>query len=560
MFLLQLFGATMLLLYSVRMVRTGIERSFGASFKRIITTAGVSFRAAFTGLTLAIVLQSSAAVAILVSDFAGKKVLQFGAGLAIVLGADLGSALLIQILSFDLEWLVPVLLTVGGTLFLKTDSRKLKQAGRVILGLAFILISLKFLRETMDPIRDSAFLPAIAGYLEKDFLTAFLVGAALAFVMHSSVAVILMCVTLVSIDAIPLGAGISLVLGANLGSATVPIWLNRGAVAKAKRILLVNLAIRGSGAFIVLLILNGIVVTTYMTEISEAQSLVLVHILFNFALLVFLPFLKYLQAPAERFIPDDSAPVSVPASHHVSVLNDGLLNNPRLALIGLRREVLRMLHLVELMTTPILDIYEKYSDEQAREIVKQDRYVNDALKGIRTFVSALPTDTISHEENNRLRNLIEYAIALEQSGDIVVLYLAPRAEQMYKEGGVFSSEGKRELLAMHELLLENLNLAASVLISDDLSSARLLKEGKTEMTNFERSSRTKHLNRLQAGTRKSISSSDIHLDTLRSIRHLNSLISSVCYPILIDNGLLLKSRLLSEEETAEEYTLQGSLE
>ena len=113
-----------------------------------------------------------------------------------VLGADLGSALLIQVLSFKLEWLVPFLLATGGAFFIKSDSRKLKQAGRIILGIAFILISLRFLRETMDPIRDSSFLPSIAGYLERDFVTAFIVGAVLAWVMHSSVAVILMCVTL----------------------------------------------------------------------------------------------------------------------------------------------------------------------------------------------------------------------------------------------------------------------------------------------------------------------------------------------------------------------------
>ena len=208
-FLIQLAGATLLLLFAVRMVRTGIERAYGASFRRVITRSRNPAGAAGAGLIMAMVLQSSAAVALLVAGFAGSAGLAFGPGLAMIIGADIGSALLIQILSLNLEWLLPVLLTVGGLLFLKSTRRTRKQAGRMILGIAFILIALRFLRETMDPIRDSAFLPAIAGYLARDYVTAFLVGAALAFAMHSSVATILMCVTVVAIGALPVEAGVS---------------------------------------------------------------------------------------------------------------------------------------------------------------------------------------------------------------------------------------------------------------------------------------------------------------------------------------------------------------
>ncbi|KIC32150.1 Na/Pi symporter, partial [Leisingera sp. ANG-M7] len=116
-FLISLAGATMLLLYAVRMVRTGIERSYGASFQRLLTARQSHLQAGLMGLVLAIVLQSSAAVALLTSGFAASGYLAFPTGLAIVLGGDLGSALIIQILSFKLDWLVPVLLAAGGYLF-----------------------------------------------------------------------------------------------------------------------------------------------------------------------------------------------------------------------------------------------------------------------------------------------------------------------------------------------------------------------------------------------------------------------------------------------------------
>ena len=115
-FAVQLFGATMLLLFAVRMVSTGIERAYGASFRRLVTTKASALRLALTGVMLAIILQSSAAVTLLVAGFSGTSAIGFSAGMAIVLGGDLGSALLIRVLTLDIQWIVPVLLGVGGFL------------------------------------------------------------------------------------------------------------------------------------------------------------------------------------------------------------------------------------------------------------------------------------------------------------------------------------------------------------------------------------------------------------------------------------------------------------
>ena len=176
-FLVGLAGATMLLLFAVRMVRTGIERSFGASFQRVLTQNTNLVRSSLTGMVLAMVLQSSAAVALLASGFLASGYLSFSSGLAVVLGGDLGSALVIQILSFEIDWLIPMLLAIGGWLFV--THKKGRQLGRILMGVAFVLISLQFLRDAMDPVRESSFLPATADYLAGDFITAFIIGAAL---------------------------------------------------------------------------------------------------------------------------------------------------------------------------------------------------------------------------------------------------------------------------------------------------------------------------------------------------------------------------------------------
>jgi len=542
-------GAIMLLLYAVRMVQTGIERAFGASFKRVVTQNQNPFKAAAMGTVLAMVLQSSAAVALLVAGFASVGTLAFGSGLAIVLGADLGSAIVVQLLSFRLDWLVPILLAIGGWFFVKTDRRILKQAGRILLGIAFILISLRFLRETMDPIRNSAFLPAIAGYLESDFLTAFLVGASVAVLMHSSVAVVLLCVTLVAIQAVPLAAGVSLVLGANLGSAVIPIWLSRDMNAAARRIPYANLLLRGVLAVIALFTVNMFHVTRYLDGISPPQIVVYTHLAFNALLLIFLPVTGLLKAPFERFAPDgDSSESREENVILISALDETALVSPRLGLACLRREVIRMSQLLEHMMRSVIARYKDGDLDKIKSTREEDKYVNAALDGIRHYVARMPNSKLSKVEGRKVRELAEYAINLETAGDIVAKRLMQLAADKANQDIRFSEAGWEELRNMHEKVVSNMTLAFDVLVSEDLESARLLMEEKNEMAKAERRSRKRHLKRIRHSEEVSLESSDLHLETLRALKDLNSQIASIAYPILYRNGQLLETRLVSESE------------
>ncbi|MGR3290388.1 MAG: Na/Pi cotransporter family protein [Paracoccaceae bacterium] len=544
-FFLNIAGATMLLLFAVRMVRTGIERSFGASFQRVITQQKSYLGAASSGLGLALVLQSSAAVALLVAGFSGTGVLGFETGLAVVLGGDLGSAILIQILSFKLDWLIPLLLAVGGGLFIKSDKRRLRQFGRILMGIAFILISLRFLREAMDPIRESAFLPAISSYLAQDYLTAFIVGAALAFVMHSSVATILMVVTLVAIDAIPLAAGISLVLGANLGSAVIPIWLSRGLPPIARRVPVANLGLRGTWALLMLFAVNLFPVQNLLGAISPAQTLVIAHIVFNLTLLgIAYPFLRHFDTLATLVLPDLVQNSNDLLDEPLTALDQTVVANPTLALASLKREVLRMSAIVERMAIPVMAVYESGDIARIDGLRNLESQLNSALAGIKSYMTLLPTSDMKKPDRRSARELVEYAISLECAGDVIARRLLPLAREMAKKGLKFSAKGWSELRGMHETVLANMRLATNVLLSDDLESARLLVAERTEINRAERQSRKQHLKRLSEGGSVSVETSDIHLETLRGLKDLNNLCANVAYPLLYRNGQLLETRLI----------------
>ena len=548
-FILQIFAAVMLLLFAVGLVRSGVERRFGQHFARYLTGHGSTSAAAAYGMGLAVMLQSAAAVALLLCGFVATGMLGFPTGLAALLGADLGSALVIQFLSLDLQWLQPILLVVGGWLYLKSDSPQLRIIGRIILGLALILVSLDLLREAVAPLRDSTFLPAVADYIGADMLTGFLIGAALALVLHSSVAAILMCVALVQTGALPFDAGLSIVIGANLGSALIPVWLTRDMDIEPRRIPIANALLRGSAALAALFLIGAADLTDALMFASASTSLILIHIGFNLLLvLAFVPLSRLFEAPILALMPGPA-----PDTELASALDDPLSAFDRpagddalAALSAIRQEILQMLEEVERMYRPIMALYETNTPGAIEAVRNRDARVNELFTNLRRFMAESAREQLDKPQLKQSRALLEYAIRVEAAGDLVAKRMTGLAQEKHKSGVQFSEPGQNELAELHALVLAGFGLARHVLLVDDIEAARRLVLDKAEVKRRERSSRKAHLKRLERGQSDSFASSDVHLETLRSLRELYGHIAAIAYPILYRSGQVLETRLVTE--------------
>src|SRR5690606_38375047 len=193
----------------------------------------------------------------LASSFASGGLLAGATGLALVLGAYFGSALVASILSFDLSLLVAPLIILGGALFLRGNSRQTKQLGRMILGVAFVLLSLEMVSEATAPWRGSKMLGAAVAYLRTDPWTGFFVAALITWLSYSSVASVLVIITFGAAGVIPIEIASSLVLGANLGGTLIAYGMTRGADVRARRIAIGAVVMRGGAALACLLALQA---------------------------------------------------------------------------------------------------------------------------------------------------------------------------------------------------------------------------------------------------------------------------------------------------------------
>ena len=548
--LLNLVGGIALLLWGLHMVQSGILRAFGADLRRVLAiTLRNRFTALVAGIGATALLQSSTATALMTATFLGDGLVGLVPALAIMLGANIGTTLIVQVFSFDVSMLAPVLLGLGVIVFKNSVRTRIRDLGRVAIGLGLMLLSLHMLLDTLAPAESAPNVRALLIAITGMPILNVIFGAALAWAAHSSVAVVLLVISLAYSNFITPVVAFALVLGANLGSAVNPL-LEGGGLANpvARRLPLGNLINRAVGCALVLPFLQPSVELLSAFDKNPVRLVADFHTLFNLALaaifIIPLPaFAKLLQwlLPPQAAPSDPSAPI---------YLDGAAIGTPSLALTSAARETLHMGDLIETMLRETMIALMTDDRKLVSAIERMDNAVDNLHEAIKLYVTKITRESLDDREGSRAMEIIAFAINLEHIGDIIDKNLMELAAKKIKNRLKFSSEGAAELQAFHRRVIENLKLALSVFISGDVKIARQLIEEKVAIRQAERVAAENHLVRLREGLLASIETSSLHLDILRDLKRIHSHICSVAYPVLEAAGELQPSRLKGLEVRA----------
>ena len=542
LFLLHVAGAAALLIWAVRLVRTGVERGWSVQLRRWLRKGDDNrIMAALSGMVAALALQSSTAVAILTTSFVAAGTLTAAGGLAILLGADVGSALVAQVLLARADWVMPVLMVLGVGLFLRARRREGRMTGRVLIGVALIFVSLSLIRDATDPLRQSAAVGTAMSYLGKDALTAFALGALFAWLVQSSVAAVLLFVTLAAQSILPLSAAAAMVLGANLGGSLIAYVLTLGADQPARRIVIANLALRGGGAAVALFLLQRHEAPLGLLGSTPPRQVINLHLAFNLAvMLIALPLTVPVLRLVDRLMPD---PATSPALNRVSALDPAALKVPDRALACVMRELLQMGEAVETMLRSVIGLYADWEDDAADAIRKKEREVDKIHINTKLYLAKLQRDHSGDEIASRALELADMAVNLESAGNVISDTMLSLAQRLNQGGVAFSDKGLEEIRDFHDRVLSNAQGALNLLVTSSPDAARALVEEKDTVRDVEQGLQRAHLARLQQGLSESIETSNLHQETLRALKQVNSAFTMLAYPILSETGDLLASRL-----------------
>lgn len=543
---LHLAAAAALLIWAVRLVRTGFERAFGGHIRLWLRrSTGNRFAAALTGAAAAVLLQSSTAVALLLTGFMTAGTIGAAAGLAIILGADLGSAIVVQVLTSRISALTPLLLLVGVLFFLRSSRRSLRQIGRILIGLALIFMSLDLIRDASAPMAESEFARSAMVYLSVDLLSAFLLAALFAWLVHSSVAAVLLFATLAAQGLLPLQAAFAMVLGANLGGAFIAFVLTLRAQIAARRVILANLVLRGGGACIALLLLYRFDGGSLFPGASAQQQTLNLHLAFNVALLLGgMAILTPAMRLAGVAIRD---PGGTKENGDVrTALDPAVQNQPARAFACAQRELVEMGNRIETMLRNAISLFDNHDDTLAQRLQKEQGDISRMALNLRVYLSGIRSDDPEEDTGTRAFDLAGVAANLESGADVIARKMTDLARRKHIERTSFSQEGWRELSDFHDRVLRNVQQGIAVLMSEDLGAARELVEQKELIRDIEQTLERRHLTRLRQGLAESIETSAIHIDLLRSLKMLNTAFATIAYPLLKERGELLESRLAGD--------------
>jgi phosphate:Na+ symporter len=540
---LNLAGSVALLLWGVHMVQTGVQRAFGAKLRGFLgRTLKNRLSAFFAGLGITALLQSSTAAGLMVTGFAAGGLVDLVPALAVMLGANVGTTLIVQLLSFNVVEIAPALILVGVLMFRRASAGP-RDFGRVLIGLGLMLMALFQLVSVLTPYEDVPSLRLLLGAISSQPVIDVIVAAGLTWAAHSSVAVVLVIVSMASKGTVSPDAAYALVLGANLGTAINPVLEGAtGPDPAAKRLPLGNLVNRLLGVAVALAVLPYIGTALARFEPNIARAVADFHTAFNVILaLLFFPFLQPFARLLARWMPSriDTADPGVPL-----YLDPAARKIPVVALGDAAREALRMADVVEGMLSGLKDALEKANRRQITETKRMDDVLDKLNAAIKRYITGLDPEDLNEADHDRLREILTFATNMEHAGDVIDKNMLGIANKLVKRGLTFSPSGQAELLTMLDRLVINVRTSASLFITGDQRAARLLVGEKEVFREMETIATDAHFQRLRSGKVDTVETSTMHLDALRDLKSINAnLVAAAAYPILEKTGELLPTRL-----------------
>ena len=539
--LINLAGAIALLLWGTHMISSALLRGFGSPLRQWLGhNLNNRWMALLSGIGITGLLQSSTAVSLMATSFTAAGTLALAPALAIMLGANIGSTLVVQLLSLDMSMLMPLMLLTGLIVFRLRDDSRFESVGCALIGLGLMLLALHMLGSTLAQVESTPVFQLIMQSLDGDLLIAVLVALLLTWLCHSSVAVVLLIVSLAATGMLSATTLVALVLGVNIGGA-LPSVINAGS-SVGRRLPLGNLLVRVVGALAVLPF-AGVLAET---NLNPSTLVVVLHSGFNLLLaLVFIGLTDVLANALTRLLPDPVREVDPGMPHY---LDEAGLEVANIGLSNAAREALRMADMFSAMLGRLLQLFHTSAPTCVDDVRRIDQSLDLLSAAIRAYLADIGKEGISDDDADRAQEILLFVINLEHAADILSSSLAQLAMRRVRRGEQFSAFELGNIAPLHDALLESLSLAISVFLREDIATAHQLIRRKETVRQLEAHASREHFRKLQDDKNTWAESGDLFQRVLRDYRRVHHHIAALAYPLLERVG----ERVIENNDPAKE--------
>jgi phosphate:Na+ symporter len=531
MTLLALFGGLALLLYGMQLIGEGLQRAAGGHLRQLLTRMTRTRLAAVgSGALVTAIIQSSSATTLMLIGFVSAGLVTFPQSLGVILGADIGTTVTVQLLAFRVQELSLLLVGVGFALAFFGRRGLVKSLGQVVLGFGFIFLGMKVMSDGLAPLADNELTRQVLMSLAGNQFLALLVGAVLSAGMASSAATIGLTLSLGHQGLLSLPAAIPVVLGANIGTCATALAASMRSSSDARRVAVAHIAFKVLGVALVFPFIGPLAHLVALTSADLARQIANTHTFFNVAIsALFLPFAPWAARVITALVPEEERGDN---PYRTRYLDDRYLEQPALAIGQATREALRMGDVAQAMLRDAMVVLRTDNQELLEDVERRDDQLDYLEREIKIFLSRLGHETMSSDLAQKEISLISFIGNLENIGDIIDKNLMELARKKLYQGRRFSETGEAELIEFHGMVSKNLERAIAGFAANDRSLAQEVLDQRPVVRQRERELRDSHLARLRRGLAESLETSEIHLDVLTNLKRISSHITALVYPIL----------------------------
>lgn len=528
--LFSFIGAVALLLYGINTTGQALQRVAGHRLRQLLTALGENRLAAVgVGAAVTALMQSSGATTLMLVGFARAGLIEMRQTIGLILGADIGSTLTVQLLAFRIYDYAPLLVAVGVGLFLSGRRGAVRDSGQVVLGFGLVFMSLGIMIEAVAPLRDNPLVFDIFAALGGLPLLSLLIAAIFTAMTTSSTATMGIALALAVEGILPLEAAVPIILGANLGTTAAAFLSSLGGTPEARRVALAHVAFKLVGVIIFFPFVDQVASLMAFTAGDVPRQIANTHTAFNVAItLLILPFAPQVSSLLSSLVP----PAPVEEAFRPRYLDESALESPPLALGQATREALRMADLVLETVVDTLRVFRDNDESVLEEIERREDQIDFLEQAIKGFLTQLSEQSLTEEQSKQETGLLYLINELEHIGDIVDKSSMQLAKQKILGNLAFSTKGMEEVQDLHDRVEENLRAVITAIATRDQELAQKVLSKKTVINKMERDLRQAHIRRLHAGLRESIETSSIHMDFVNDLKRINSHTTNMAYVVL----------------------------
>ncbi len=528
--LLNIFGGVFLLLYGMRLVGDGLQKACGARLRGFLLTATANrMRGVFVGAVITALLQSSSATTVMLVGLVGSGLIGLSQTMGVILGADIGTTLTVQIIAFRIYDYALGLVGLGILVRLVSRREEFQHGGTAILGFGFVFFAIKILIDTFDPGGGNSLMADLIAGLGEDLFAGIVISALVTAILHSSAATLGIAISASYSGALSLEAAIPIVLGANIGTCVTAILSSMGSTVDAKRVALAHILFKVAGVVVILPLIGPFTELVRLASDDMPRQIAYAHTFFNIGIaIIFLPITSIFTSAVRYMIPQEREPLRMGPRY----LDPLVLTTPSLALGQASREALRVADMVQEMIKDSIIVFKRNDRALCERLQERDNDVDLLDREIKLYLTKLSRESLTEEQAQREFEILAFTNNMENIGDVIDKNLMELALKKIENHLSFSEEGMREIESLHRKVLENFEIGVITFTNSDRELARRLLQRKARVAELERRLRQAHIDRLHRGLKESIDTSAIHLDILTNLKRINSYICNIAYTIL----------------------------